>query len=72
MGQAPVLMKAEEVAELFRVHVQTVYRWGQWIDGNPPVLPAITIGKTVRFRRADVEAKLATGIPVEPDVEAVS
>lgn len=56
----PDLMTADEVAKAFRVSDQTVYRWGE--TGK---LDQIRIGKTIRFRRSDVEALLAPATDAE-------
>lgn len=58
-------LTTEQVAELFQVKVPTVYRWAR--DG---VIPSQKIGRTLRFRRADVEAALGTeptGLQSVPD-----
>jgi excisionase family DNA binding protein len=52
--ELPALLTVREVADLLRVHENTVYKWAK--DGT---LEALTLGKTVRFRRADVEALLS-------------
>ena len=44
------LMTAEEVQDVFQVSRQTIWRWRR--DG---ILPAVQIGRSVRFRRSDVE-----------------
>ena len=49
----PELLTTREVAKLLRVNASTVYRWRQ--DG---ILRGIKVGKTVRFRRAEVLALL--------------
>lgn len=48
-------MTAQEVAALLRVSSASVYRWAE--DGT---LDAIRIGGVVRFKRAEVEAKMST------------
>jgi excisionase family DNA binding protein len=54
----PELMTADEVAKVFKVSDQTVYRWGQ-----QGVLDEIRVGHRIRFRRSDVEQLLETGTP---------
>lgn len=55
MSQAtPELLTAGEVAERFRVHPATITRWAK--QGE---LQEIRIGRTIRFRSADVEALIA-------------
>jgi excisionase family DNA binding protein len=50
------LLTSREVAELFRVSTETIYRWGRQGTLDP-----VTVGGTIRFRRTDVEALLASG-----------
>jgi len=50
----PILLTAPEVAAIVRVNKATIYRWAK--AGR---LPMITIGETIRFRRADVERLIA-------------
>lgn len=59
-------MTAAEVADAAKVTRTTVSRWVR--DGS---LPAIRLpgGRTLRFRRADVDALLA---PVEPTTEGAA
>lgn len=45
------VLTLEEVAEYLRVHLTTVRRWCR--DGQ---LPALRVGRTVRVRRADLDA----------------
>jgi excisionase family DNA binding protein len=45
-----------EVAELLKLNQQTVRNW---IDAG--TLPALKVGRRVRIRRADLEAKLEAG-----------
>lgn len=47
-------MTVRDVADLFKVTEPTVYRWAK--EGE---LPAIQVGRTLRFNRADVEQKLS-------------
>lgn len=47
-------MTAAEVMGKLRISRQTLYRWRQ--DGT---LPALKIGRLVRYRREDVEALLS-------------
>jgi excisionase family DNA binding protein len=55
VSEATDLLTAAEVAERFRVSVQTVYRWGK--DGTLP--GAVTLGGVRRFRREDVDRLLS-------------
>lgn len=48
-------MTTEQVAELMQVTPPTVYRWVK--EG---ALPAHKIGRTLRFKRTDIEAALGT------------
>ena len=50
----PELLTAGEVADLLRVHRQTISRWAA--DGT--LQPANTPGRTLRFLREDIEAFL--------------
>lgn len=52
---ADELLTTAEVADLLRVTRQTLTRWRK--DGK---LPAVKIGRLVRFKRSDVEALLTT------------
>lgn len=52
------LMKASEVAETFAVTEATIYNWRR-----AGVLNAVFIGGSIRFRRADVDALIASGSP---------
>jgi len=45
------LLKAEEVAEILKVSLSTVYEWRRIGE-----LPGVQMGTSVRFTRADVEA----------------
>ena len=56
-------MTRKQVAAFLQVSEVSVYRWTQ--DGR---LPAYRFGRSVRYKRADVEAM---GEPVEPDAEEV-
>ena len=47
-------LDAADVARLLKVKKRTIYEWAA--EGH---LPSIRIGRTVRFRRADIEALLA-------------
>ncbi len=57
------LLTAAEIAPLFRVGLPTIYRWAD--DGT---LPCVKIGKTVRFRRSEIEALLLA--PASTDEQA--
>lgn len=64
VAMAHELLTAKEVADRFRVSIQTVYRWGQ--DGT---LQRVQVGGTIRFRQDDVTNLLAasdTAETVEP------
>jgi excisionase family DNA binding protein len=45
------VLTLEEVADYLRVHLTTVRRWCR--EGQ---LPALRVGRTVRVRRADLDA----------------
>ena len=61
-ADAQELLTTQEVATLCRVTPSTVARWAK-----AGILPALTIGpRTLRFRRADVDALL------EPDTAGAS
>ena len=60
VAMAHELLTAKEVADRFRVSIQTVYRWGQ--DGT---LQRVQVGGTVRFRHHDVTALLAANDATE-------
>jgi excisionase family DNA binding protein len=60
------LLTASEVADLFRVSVKTVGRWGR--SGALPLRR--TIGGHHRYRLADVRALLA--LDTEPKLESAS
>lgn len=47
---AEPLLTAAEIAPLLRVSVATIYRWAD--DGS---VPCVKIGKTIRFRRSEIE-----------------
>ena len=47
-------LTADDVARLFKVGRRTVYEWSA-----SGALPSVRIGRTVRFRRSDIEALLA-------------
>lgn len=51
-------MTSAEVADYFQISRQTVWRWRK--DQR---IAAVKIGRTVRFRRADVEALLSETEP---------
>ncbi len=53
----PELLTLNEVAKLLRVSARSVERWVD--DGNFVLEPVRIGGKTVRFRRRDVERLLA-------------
>lgn len=60
-GRDQTLMTPAEVAALFRVSRQTIWRWSK--DGT---LEAVQLGpKITRFRRADVDALLGDPEPSE-------
>ena len=49
----PVLLTAQQVADLLQVHVKTVYAW----KDDPEIgLPCIYLGSAVRFDRSEVLA----------------
>jgi excisionase family DNA binding protein len=48
-----ILLNVKEVADFLQVNVTTVYTWAQ--SGQ---MPAIKLGRTWRFRQADLEAWL--------------
>jgi excisionase family DNA binding protein len=50
------LLTAEQVADLVQVPVSTVYRWNVTRSGPTPC----KVGKYVRYRRADVDAWIAS------------
>lgn len=52
------LMTPDEVAELFRISKASVYRWAE-----RGLLPAVKVGRTVRFNRQDVEQLIKTAVP---------
>lgn len=60
MSNSTNLLTTVEVAELLRVHRQTIIRWAQ--DGT---IPAIRVGRDWRFRRSDVEQLLTPVTPGE-------
>ena len=47
-------LTADDVAKLLQVSRRTVYEWSQ-----SGVLPSMRIGRTIRFRRAEIAALLA-------------
>lgn len=51
------LLTAEEVAQLLRVNRSSVYRWVE-----QGLLPAVKIGRTVRFNPDTVKAVLQHGL----------
>lgn len=53
MQSADELLTAAEVAAIFKVRSQTIYRWGK--DGT---LETVTVGGTVRFRKSSVDRLL--------------
>ena len=48
------LLDANDVARLLKAKTRTVYEWAA-----SGVLPSMRIGRTVRFRRAEIAALLA-------------
>lgn len=58
---AEPLLTAAEIAPILRVTVPTIYRWAD--DGT---IPSVKIGKTIRFRRSEIEALLAPAASPEP------
>jgi excisionase family DNA binding protein len=54
------LLTYQQAANLLKVSKSTVVRWTRSEDGEPPILRAMKISRTVRIRRSDVEALLAT------------
>jgi len=50
----PRLLTAEDVADLLRVSLDTIYDYAR--DG---VLPSVRFGRSVRFKAGDVEAFIA-------------
>jgi excisionase family DNA binding protein len=55
--RSPKLLTAEEVADLLRVNRSSVYRWVE-----RGLLPAIKVGRTVRFNPDVVKAVLERGL----------
>jgi excisionase family DNA binding protein len=53
-SQVPELLTVDDLARLLRVPKATIYRWRTTGDGPR----GYTIGRYVRFRRAEVEAWL--------------
>ena len=51
------LMTVDEVAEIFRVSKASVYRWVE-----RGLLPAVKVGRIVRFNGQDVEQLLGHGL----------
>ena len=49
------LLTSQEVADIFRVSTMTVTRWAK-----AGTIAQVRIGGTIRFRRTDVEALLAS------------
>jgi len=45
------LMTAKEAASYYRVNLRTIYVWA---SQDPPCVPCIRIGRTLRFVRDDV------------------
>ncbi len=52
------LITPDEVAKLFRISKASVYRWAE-----RGLLPAVKVGRTVRFNRQDVEQLIKTPVP---------
>ena len=63
------VMTVSEVAEYLRVNPQTVYR-----KAKAGELPAVRIGRAIRFRRTELEGWMRTGAKQEAtkDLQAVS
>ncbi len=53
----PELLKAEEVAKIFKVCLRTVKQWQA--EG---ILRAVKIGRVVRYLRSDIEELLSENI----------
>lgn len=65
MPQLTVTLTADEVAEMLRVHPNTVRKWAT--SGR---IPSIDMpGRLLRFRREDVE-RIFGASPAEPDEPA--
>jgi excisionase family DNA binding protein len=54
MPDLPELLTVNEVAALLRVHKNTLYKWIR--EGS---IESLMVGKTIRFRRDDIERLLA-------------
>jgi len=55
------LMTVDEVAEIFRVSKASVYRWAE-----RGLLPAVMVGRIVRFSGRDVEQLLKRALDLPP------
>lgn len=68
MTQDDVLLNVKQVARYLQLKESTIYSWAQ--DGK---IPAIKIGRTWRFRRADLDAWLERHLKAEEEAgEAVA
>ena len=56
---AALLLKAPEVASLLNVSERSVHSWSA--NGRMP--PSIHVGRSARWRRADIERWLGAGCP---------
>lgn len=61
------VMTVSEVAEYLRVNPQTVYR-----KAKAGELPAVRIGRAIRFRRSELEEWLRSSLPDRQPSQIVS
>jgi len=59
-----MLLNVKQVAQYLQLKESTIYSWAQ--DGK---IPAIKIGRTWRFRRADLDSWLERHLKQESDEE---
>lgn len=57
----PLLVRLEELARLLNVSSRTAKRLAAI-----PVVPVIRLGRSVRFRRVDIDKWIAAGCPMTP------
>ena len=58
-AQPPLLITADEVAGMLDISTRTLWR----LVSSKKVVPPVKLGGSTRWRRADVEAWVASGCP---------
>ncbi len=59
--QAPLLVTADEVAGMLDVSTRTLWR----LVSARKIVPPLKLGGSTRWRRADIEAWVASGCPAQ-------